>query len=85
MAHSNLGVALARQGKLEEAILHFSRTVQINQSDEMAHYNLGLAYYKLGQLDQAIAEFRTTLQINPDSSVAREALENASRKKNKKG
>jgi tetratricopeptide (TPR) repeat protein len=49
LAHKNLGVALAGQGKLAEAIQHFERVLQLEPNDAKAYYtyyNLGLALAK---------------------------------------
>jgi tetratricopeptide (TPR) repeat protein len=43
--HVNLGAVYGREGKLEEAILHFQKALEINPDDAMTHHNLALAYY----------------------------------------
>ena len=47
-AQNSLGIALARQGKLKEAIVHFSEALRLKPDYAEARHNLGLA---LGQSD----------------------------------
>jgi len=70
MAHSNLGLALVEQGRMQEAAAHFREAVRIVPKLANARINLGLALAKAGQLDQAVAEYRTALLLQPDDPVA---------------
>jgi len=69
--HSTLGVALARQGKLDEAIRHFTEAVRLNPSDIDAHYSLGQAMARQGKSDEAIRHFSAVLRLKPDHAKAR--------------
>ena len=68
--HSALGVALARQGKIEEAVTHFTEAVRLNPGDIDAHYSLGQAMARLRQPDKAIRHFSDVLQLKPDHAQA---------------
>ncbi len=68
--HSTLGVALARQGKLDEAIVHFTEAVHLNPSDVDAHYSLGQAMARQGNPDEAIRHFSAVLRLKPDHATA---------------
>ncbi|MFC1633587.1 tetratricopeptide repeat protein [Planctomycetota bacterium] len=68
--HSALGVALARHGKIDEAVTHFTEAVRLNPSDIDAHYSLGQASARLGKPVEAIGHFSTVLQLKPDHSQA---------------
>jgi len=68
--HSTLGVALARQGKLDEAIRHFSEAVRLEPSHVDAHYSLGQAMARQGKFDDAIRHFSAVLRLKPDSAEA---------------
>jgi tetratricopeptide (TPR) repeat protein len=46
-AFSNLAMSDAAQGKFEQAIAHFRRSIELGDRSAAVHYNLGLAY--LGQ------------------------------------
>jgi tetratricopeptide (TPR) repeat protein len=52
--HSNLGAALAGQGRYSDAIAEYERALAI-KPDPQVRLNLGLAYYKAGQLPLAVS------------------------------
>src|SRR5947209_5013653 len=64
--HSNLGGALAGQGKLDEAIAAYRQAISIKPDYAAAHSNLGNALTRQGKLDEAIAACRRAIGINPD-------------------
>ncbi len=53
--HDNLGRELANQGRLDEALTHFSRAVEINPWDIPCRANLALALYQKGSRKEAIS------------------------------
>ena len=63
--HSNLGAALYRQGKLDEAIAEFHQALEIESNNYVGHMNLGSALRAQGKLPEAIAEYRKSIQLNP--------------------
>jgi tetratricopeptide (TPR) repeat protein len=68
--HLNLGVALGKQGRFEEAIREFETTLKLNSYQAKAHNGLGMVYDHQGRLDDAIKEYQTALTINPkDANV----------------
>ncbi len=73
-AHYNLGVELARQGRADEAKLHFRRALEINPNYTNARVNLGVLLLKEGHVDEALAEIRQALNANPKSGEAYSAL-----------
>ena len=64
IAHNNLGDAFYQQGRLDEAIAQFQKTLAINPNNAEANYDLGNAYFQQGRMDEAIAQFQKTLAIN---------------------
>ncbi len=64
-AHNNLGLALAEQGQLAEAIQHYQRALQLKPDYAAAHNNLGVALADQGKLAEAIAHYQQALQLNP--------------------
>jgi tetratricopeptide (TPR) repeat protein len=68
--HSALGVALARQGKVDEAVKHFTEAIRLNPRDIDAHYSLGQAAARLGKSDEAIQHFTNVLHLKPDHPQA---------------
>lgn len=69
-AHSNLIVALARQGRTDEADAHFQAAVGIDPNWEPAYINMGNVYGQRGDPERATALFRKLLEINPGSADA---------------
>lgn len=73
--YNNLGLALASQGKLDEAIIQYTKALQLNPNDDFAHYNLGLAFAKQGKLSEAVYHYSESLRINPGDSETRALLD----------
>jgi hypothetical protein len=62
--HSNLGVVLAKHGKLDEAIAHYSEALRIEPNLAEAHYNLGIAYGKIRLYQLAYKEIRLAKKLS---------------------
>lgn len=77
VAHYSLGLALGREGKLEESMKHSYEALRIKPDYAEAHNNLGTALAKQGRLKEAVAHFSEALRINPDYHKARENLDKA--------
>jgi tetratricopeptide (TPR) repeat protein len=73
-AHNNLGLALAEQGQLAEAIQHYQRALQLKPDYAAAHNNLAVALVSQGKLAEAIAHYQRALQLNPDYAEAHNNL-----------
>jgi protein O-mannosyl-transferase len=71
---NNLGLALVEQGKIQEAIAHFSEALRIKPDDAEAHYSLGLALAGQRKIQGAIAHFAEALRIKPEYSEAHNGL-----------
>lgn len=67
----NLAVALARSGRFDEALPHFSRTV----GEAEAHYNVGYILYEQGDLARAEREFLQAVLKRPKLGEAQQMLE----------
>ena len=70
IAHNNLGVSLADQGKLDNAIAHYSEALRIKPDYANAHNNLGAALADRGKTEEAIAHYSEALRIKPDYADA---------------
>ncbi len=81
VAHNNIGDALCKMDKVDEAIAHLQKALQIKPDFAEAHNNLGNALLKKGGVDEAIAHCQRALQINPDFAGAHNNLGNALLKK----
>ncbi len=73
-AYVNLGVALAEQGQVDEAAVHYRKALEIRPDYADAYYNLGVNLDKRGQVDEAIAHYRKALELRPDFATAQNNL-----------
>lgn len=56
-ARNNLGVALKRRGRIDEAIEQYKLAIERDPDFAEAHSNLGSAYYSIGRVEDAMREF----------------------------
>ena len=73
------------KGKVDEAITHYQKALQIKPDYAEAHYNLGNALLQKGSVDEAIAHYQKALQINPGYAEAHNNLGNALSPKGQRG
>lgn len=71
----NLGVALARLGRVEEAERSFLAGARLNPADDLGYAGLGFCAESRGQLRAAAGFYSHALNLNPGNIYAREALE----------
>ncbi|MBX9689748.1 MAG: tetratricopeptide repeat protein [Candidatus Obscuribacterales bacterium] len=73
VAHSNLGLLLARQGKTREAIEHLKKATQLPDSPNLAFVNLACCYQSSGNLAAAIDVYKRLIrrQASLDEPAAR--------------
>jgi superkiller protein 3 len=77
IGQDNLGNLLLKKGRVDEAITHYQKALQINPAYATAHNNLGNLLIQLGRLDEAIAQLQKALQIKPNYAEAHNNLGNA--------
>jgi len=65
IAHDNLGFTLFKQGRVDDAIVHYEQALQIRPGFAEAHCNLGNALLQEGRVDDAIVHYEQALQIRP--------------------
>ena len=68
-AYDNMGTALQRIGKPDEALFYHRKAAEMNP-DHLKFYNLGIAYGKLNRLPDAINAFKRSLQLKSDQPEA---------------
>jgi Tfp pilus assembly protein PilF len=73
-AHNNLGNALARRGRLDDAVANYRRALHLNPDFAEAHNNLGHALLDLKQLDAAAASLRRAIELKPRYAEAHDNL-----------
>jgi len=64
--HNNLGAALARQGRLEEALRHFDQACQADSRETAFRFNRGYALWRLKRYAPAAEEFKKVLERAPE-------------------
>ncbi len=74
VAHSKLGVALARQRRLDEAEGAFTRAVALDPRYAPAWSNLGNVYRERGRTDEALAAYERAIAADPDYWIAYQNL-----------
>ena len=81
LAHYNLGTALYRNERFNEAIEAFRESLSKHNGDTEAtlrlshiYYNLGNAEFKMGDLRRAIDAYKHSLRLNPDDADAQHNL-----------
>lgn len=72
--HYNLANTLKDRGRVEEAIAHYRRAVEIHPGMARAHYNLANTLASEGRTEEAIHHYRAALAAAPAFRAAREAL-----------
>ena len=70
MAHNNLGTALYRKGRNDEAISHFQECIRLQPGYAFAHLNLGNALQRTGRIDETIRAYEAGLKLKPDEAEA---------------
>ena len=66
LIHNNLGLALAAQGKMDQAEAHYAEALRLNPNLAEPHNNWGLALAAQGKMDQAEAHYAEALRLNPN-------------------
>jgi tetratricopeptide (TPR) repeat protein len=77
LAHNNLGAALERAGRVQEAMTQWEQTLRIKPDDAKAYYNLGVALWRTGKVQEAMTQWEQALRIKPDYAKAHYNLGNA--------
>lgn len=65
MAYNNLGIIQLRRGEFENAIVQFTKALEIDPAYGEARYNLGNALVRQGAINEAIAEYKQAIELNP--------------------
>jgi tetratricopeptide (TPR) repeat protein len=65
LAHHQVGVLLADQGRITEALPHFLEAIRVKPDYARARVGLGNAWVRQGRLDEAESQFREAMRIQP--------------------
>ncbi|MDB9729180.1 tetratricopeptide repeat protein, partial [Amylibacter sp.] len=69
-AHYNMGIALQKQNKLEEAIVAYNKALALKPDYAEAYNNMGTALQVQSKLEEAIEAYNKTIAIKPDYAEA---------------
>ncbi len=69
-AHATMGDALVRTDRLEEALSHLRRAVELDPQSALARYNLAVALARAGHAHQAIGQYQAVLKLVGDHAGA---------------
>jgi tetratricopeptide (TPR) repeat protein len=73
-AHSNLGAALVRLGRYDQAITHYRKAIAIDPSNGLFQFNLALAEYKSSDIPTAATELKHVVDTDKNNPNARVLL-----------
>jgi len=67
-AHNILGIAHAVDGRLDEAVVEFSRALEIDPDDAPAHWHLGAAFASQNRPAEALGHLQRSAELDPRDS-----------------
>ena len=67
---TSIWARLWRRGRIDEAVAHFEKALEIKPDYAEAHIDLGTALANGRRMDEAIAHFQKALEIKPDYAEA---------------
>ncbi len=68
--YNNRGVVYRSRENLNQALLDYSRAIEINPDYDQAYYNRGIVYRSQENLNQAILDYNRAIEINPNYADA---------------
>ena len=77
VAHGNIGLAILKKGRTDEAILHFEKALKIRPAYLDAADNLGYALLVGRRVDESVVYLRNLAALNPKSSATHVLLGHA--------
>jgi Tfp pilus assembly protein PilF len=75
--HNNFGWTLREKGRLDEAVIEFNKSLQINPNFSDAHKNLALVLAQQDRFTEAIIHYKEVVRLNLNSAYAHNNLAQA--------
>ena len=63
--YNNHGIAYIKKDKLEQAIVSFSKAIELDPNYANAYCNRGAVYYYKGEYEKAIIDYNEAIELNP--------------------
>lgn len=73
--YNRLGIALRHQKKWKDAIVEYTRALEIEPRNDILFYDMGMAYLEGNKKEDAIQRFKKALEINPGFADPKKMLE----------
>jgi tetratricopeptide (TPR) repeat protein len=70
LAHGNLGLDLEKRGRLDDALAHYRKALEIQPDNPIIHFDMGNVFLARKQPDEAMARFRQAVAIDPGFAEA---------------
>jgi Flp pilus assembly protein TadD len=74
VAEENAGQALYQHGKIDEAIVHLERALQIEPNDAIAHGALGAVLLRTERRDEGLDHLQNSLRLDPKQASVHSSL-----------
>ena len=84
-SHYNLALVLKKQDRLQEAVIHFLKVVELKPDLSEAHFNLGDILWRQSKLDESASALRRAIDLRPDDATAILTLGTILREKGRTG
>ena len=68
--HNSFGNVLLKEGKIKEAIDHFSQAISLKPDYAPAYSNRGVAYVNLSRYQMAVEDYSNAIRFRPDYAIA---------------
>ena len=65
MAYNHLGIAYLKEGRMQEALTMFHKTIEVSPAYMQAYSNLAITYGDLGRWEEAAQALRTAIRVGP--------------------
>jgi len=69
-AHDNIGMALVRLNRTDEAIEHFKEAVRLDPNFAEGHHRLGVSLLSQKKFDEAVVHLRDVVRLTPGAASA---------------
>lgn len=72
--HNEMGIALAKDGLVSEAMIHFNQAIEFDPQNAAAHHNIGIVYEFMGEYDTAQIYIEKAHRFDPENKETSKTL-----------